>query len=506
MSTPTVLVCDDTPAKRYVLASWLRRSGYGVVECDTAAGALELLHHEPVDLAVLDIHLPDGNGLDITRALRADPVLASTPVVHVSAVAMETSDKVTALDQGADAYLVDPIEPEELLSTVRALLRSFGARRDAELLATRLGRLNRAVVRLHVAASPARLAEASARAAAEVVGGAAAAQLVDDQGTAWRTVVTGPESDAVATSTALPDPDPEAWTDRLPTVAGGWTSWAVATDRGAIGAVAVPAAGPDDDEDQVDVLLQRLAQATAVAAENLRALELEHRTALMLQRSLLPGVLPEPEGLVLAARYRASQQQAEVGGDFFDAFEVDGRCLLVIGDVQGHSLEAAVVMAELRYSLRAYAYDGHGPEAVVDRLDRLLDRSGSGLIATIAVLAVAADRRSVEVVCAGHPAPLLVRAGTAHHLDARGPLLGAMIGGHPSTSYELEAGDRLLLFTDGLVERRREPIDVNIDRLAAQAAAAGGSPEELADALVATWGDSEDDVALLVVDVLGQPA
>ena len=172
MSAPTVLVCDDTPAKRYVLASWLRRSGYNVVECDTAAAALDLLRRESIDLAVLDIHLPDGNGLDITRALRADPALASTPVVHVSAVAMETSDKVTALDQGADAYLVDPIEPEELLSTVRALLRSFGARREAELLATRLGRLNLAIVRLNVAASAARLAGATARAASEVVGGA----------------------------------------------------------------------------------------------------------------------------------------------------------------------------------------------------------------------------------------------------------------------------------------------------------------------------------------------
>ena len=503
MSAPTVLVCDDTPAKRYVLASWLRRSGYNVVECDTAAAALDLLRRGSIDLAVLDIHLPDGNGLDITRALRADPALASTPVVHVSAVAMETSDKVTALDQGADAYLVDPIEPEELLSTVRALLRSFGARREAELLATRLGRLNLAIVRLNVAASAARLAGATARAASEVVGGAAAAaQVVDADGTTWRTIVTNAEPDVSTSSISVAHDERADWTDQLPTVAGGWTTWPIRTERELLGAVAVPTSSSDEDQSQIHVLLQRLAQGAAGAAGNLRALEFEHRTALMLQRSLLPGVLPQPAGLVLAARYQAAQQRVEIGGDFFDAFEVGDRCFLVIGDVQGHSLEAAVVMAELRYSLRAYAYDDHGPSAVVDRLDRLLDRSGAGLIATICLLVVPADRRTVEVVCAGHPPPLQVRAGAARHLDAPGPLLGAVIGAHPAVSYDLEPGDRLVLFTDGLVERRHEPIDANIEKLAAQAAAAmGSSPEELADALIATWGESDDDVALLVIDI-----
>jgi DNA-binding response OmpR family regulator len=504
MTTPTVLVCDDTPAKRYVLASWLRRSGYDVVECDTAAAALELLSRESIDLAVLDIHLPDGNGLDITRALRADPVLASTPVVHVSAVAMETSDKVTALNQGADAYLVDPIEPEELLSTVRALLRSSGARREAELLAIRLSRLNRAVVRLNVAASAARLAEATAKAASEVVSGAAAAQVVDADGTAWRTIVTPAEPDLLTSSVAVAvtgEDDRADWTDQLPTVAGGWATWPIRIDRELVGEVAVPTSGSDEDQGQIDVLLQRLAQAAGGAARNLRALEFEHRTALMLQRSLLPGVLPEPDGLVLAARYQASQQRVEVGGDFFDAFEVGDTCFLVIGDVQGHSLEAAVVMGELRYSLRAYAYDDHGPSAVVERLDRLLHRSRTNLLATVCVLVVSADRRTVDVVCAGHPPPLLIRAGAARHLAAPGPLLGALMGTHPAVSYDLEPGDRLVLFTDGLVERRHEPLDANIEKLAAQvAASSGSSPENIADALFETWGESDDDVALLVID------
>lgn len=500
MSTPLILVCDDTPAKRYVLASWLRRGGYDVVEADTASGAAHTLHEHRIDLAVLDVHLPDGNGLDITRAIRADAELRGTPVVHVSAVAMETSDKVTALDQGADAYLVDPIEPEELLSTVRALLRSSGARREAELLATRLGHLNRAAVRLNVAASVPRLVEAAARAAAEVLGGPATAVLRDDEGGTWR--VTLLAADQAASAVPVPAEQVEGWADQLPAASGSWTGSPVRVAGTVEGVVAVAATDDPEARDQAEVLLARLTQATAVALENLRALAFEHRTALMLQRSLLPGALPEPPGLRVAARYRASQQQVEVGGDFFDAFEVDGHCFLVIGDVQGHSLEAAVVMAELRYSLRAYAYDGHGPTGVLDRLDSLLDRSGSDLIATACVAVVAPDRSRVEVVVAGHPSPLLVRDGATRTLTAIGPLLGAVMGTHPVTAYDLEPGDRLVMFTDGLVERRGQHLDANLDLLADQVAAgSGGSGEQLADSLLATWGESEDDVALLVVDV-----
>ena len=106
----SVLVCDDTAAKRYVIASWLRRDGYHVLEAETGRQALEVAAGGTVDLAILDVHLPDMNGLDVCAAIKADPRTSSTPVLHISAVAIAAEDRSAGLDQGADAYMVDPIE------------------------------------------------------------------------------------------------------------------------------------------------------------------------------------------------------------------------------------------------------------------------------------------------------------------------------------------------------------------------------------------------------------
>ena len=339
------------------------------------------------------MHLPDRSGLDVTSLIRSRKAIASTPVVHISAVAVETTDRVAGLDVGADAYLVDPIDPEEMLSTVRALLRASGARRSAERQAARSGRLHRASVRLNVAANPARLADAAARAASEVLDTVAVAAVVGDDGQGFRStassreVASGPLAlDAAELATLLADVDDttvarlggDVWRGILPVVGeGDWRLWIVRESAAVAGFVAVPAESVGADKQSAS-LMQRLAQSVSVALGNLRALAHERRTALMLQRSLLPADLPEPTGLVIAARYRASEQHAEVGGDFFDAFETDdGRCFVVIGDIQGHSLEAAVVMAEIRYSLRAYAFDGHAPTDILDRLDALLGRRGN---------------------------------------------------------------------------------------------------------------------------------
>jgi CheY-like chemotaxis protein len=510
---PLILVCDDTPAKRYVISSWLRRDGFRVIEADTAEGARRILREEAVDLAVLDVHLPDGSGLDITRDLRSDPDLSATPVVHVSAIAVDTPDRVAGLDGGADAYLVDPIVPEELLSSIRALLRTSGARRHAERLAERLSRLNRAAVRLNVAATVGRLADAVAGAAAEVLGEPAVAVLLDADGAHRSSAAPGGAVDAStpllsAEATALcadtrsmatVEAGDAPWSRVLPgTGPHRWRVCPVTAGGEPGGLVAVPAS---DAQESDDLLLERLAQLAAVALDNLRTLEREHRTALVLQRSLLPTSLPDGPAITIAARYRASETHAEVGGDFFDAFEVGSGRFVAIGDVQGHSLEAAIVMAELRYSMRAYAYDGYGPAAIMDRIDAVLVRNHLGLIATACIGMIDADGRSMRMVSAGHPPLVLVRDGRATALDTPGMLLG-LGSSHEEYVVDLRPGDRLVLLTDGLVERRAELLDDSLARLTDRIGRMSGlTAEEAADSILAEFGVSEDDVALLVVDL-----
>jgi DNA-binding response OmpR family regulator len=507
-----ILVCDDTPAKRYVITSWLRRAGYTVVQAESVAEALATVRTEPIDLAVLDVHLPDGSGLDITRTIKGDPLTSSIPVIHVSAVAIEIQDRVAGLDQGGDAYLIDPIVPEEMLSTVRALLRSAGARRSAEAMATRTSRLNRSAVRLQASTTVPRLAEAAARAATEVTDAASAVLICHDKTPLWAaaspggpdpgaSVIDDERADALLADVgrrvvAAAEPP---WSEVLPVAAGEeWSLWPVLAGDTAVGFVAVADGTPSED---LDGLVERLAQLTSVAVDNLLALEREHQTAVLLQRSLLPAVLPQPSGLSVAARYRASQRHAEVGGDFFDAFEVEDRCWVVIGDVQGHSLEAAVVMAELRYSLRAYAYDGYAPADVIDRLDTLLERSPAELIATACIARFSPGNRAVEIVSAGHLPVLLARDGSTRFVETPGTILGVGMP-HVPQNVDLSTGDRIVLVTDGLVERRGEAIERGLERLAAAVCAGADlATDALAQDLATLGGASDDDVAILVVDI-----
>jgi serine phosphatase RsbU (regulator of sigma subunit) len=211
--------------------------------------------------------------------------------------------------------------------------------------------------------------------------------------------------------------------------------------------------------------------------------------------------------LSLVARYRAADGAAQIGGDFFDAFQTeDGRTHVVIGDVQGHSLEAAVLMAELRYSLRAFVHDGYAPKEVLTRVDETLARSRPDMTATLCLVTLAPagpdGTRAVEVANAGHLPPLLVRDGAASYLDAQGPLLGALLGPAEPMHTTAHPGDRLVLITDGLVERRGEDLGENLERFAHKVSGSSLSAEALCDAVMADHGDVGDDSALVLVDVL----
>jgi PAS domain S-box-containing protein len=240
--------------------------------------------------------------------------------------------------------------------------------------------------------------------------------------------------------------------------------------------------------------------------ERLRVVyEQEHRIAETLQRSLLPERLPTFEGLELAARYLPAGAGTAVGGDWYDALELrDGRVALVVGDVVGHGLRAAATMGQLRNACRAYALTGSGPAEVLGQLNRLLLSGGEDAMATLLVLVLRRETGEVAFASAGHPPPLVLEPGGVRFLEGgRSVPVGAA---DPAAFREAQATvppeATLLLYTDGLVERRGEPLERRLDALGSAAAAARGSLDDVCDELVlGALGAREpaDDVALLAV-------
>ena len=251
----------------------------------------------------------------------------------------------------------------------------------------------------------------------------------------------------------------------------------------------------------------------ALALDNARLAAAQSRVAERLQRSLLSEPV-QPDHLQLAVRYRPAARDVAIGGDWYDAFlQPDGATVLVIGDVMGHDLEAAATMAQLKTLVRSIAYDRQEtPGEVLRRVDLAVVGLELRDLATAMVARIEQDDaarasgvRTVRWASAGHPMPLLVTAdGIVTDLDAPvGPPLGIGSAARPGDGVAvLPAGSTLLLFTDGLFERRTSDLDAGRERLRAAAAALAAEPlEALCDGLLAALlaDGAEDDVAVLAV-------
>jgi PAS domain S-box-containing protein len=233
----------------------------------------------------------------------------------------------------------------------------------------------------------------------------------------------------------------------------------------------------------------------------------ERKRADVLERSLVPERLPEVPGVRLAARFIPGGAGVEVGGDWYDVFDAGDGCIgLVIGDVAGRGVQAAAVTAQLRNALRAYALDSHPPAEALERLNRLawtLDRS---VMATMVYLVFDPGSAVVRLANAGHLPPLLVQPdGSTSYLDeGRSVPLGALASAvYREVEYPLAPDSVLLLYTDGLVEERRVPIDDGLARLANAAGGAHDDLGELCDQILAAMDPAgDDDVALLALEPL----
>lgn len=245
------------------------------------------------------------------------------------------------------------------------------------------------------------------------------------------------------------------------------------------------------------------------ATDRLRESERRHRqAAVTLQRSLLPQRLENPDDLIVAAEYLPGGTDAAVGGDWYDVIRLGaGRTALVIGDVMGRGVRAAAVMGQLRTALRAYARLDLPPHEILQLLDETAMEIDATQIATCAYAVYDPGEGVLTYSTAGHLPPL-VRGGddAIHKLDdANGPPLGT--GGswpHTSGRIVLEPGSTVVLYTDGLVERRGEDLDEGIDTLGRALASSTGEPEVVRDHLIAQMrlpDDHDDDMALLVLQL-----
>lgn len=552
----TVLVVDDAAAGRYAMGAVLRRAGHRVVLTASAGEALveldaRLRAGSLPDVALIDVGLPDMNGFDLCRRLKALPPMAALPVVHFSAAAVGPLDRCRGLDVGGEAYLTVPAEPEEIQAVVRAAVRHARMRSGAENRVRRLTLLAETIVAVQAARCLGELADAAAEGAARLTDGPAAVFVLGEDGElhvgSSRTGVSygirapiaagvGGAGGRSPGSGGVGPPDRSAYdaVRRLmqrgmagrtgvrrivvpaPLWPRGFFRPAVPDDARLVLArhqdgtslvcLATPVdappgnGGPGGHHDP-DGLVPRLATATALAAEPLLMYQVERRVALTLQHSFLPKRLPELPGVDVVVRYVPASRQAEIGGDFYAALRTPDGVLALVGDVVGHSLEAATVMVEIRHALRAYCVEDSEPNRLVRRLDRMLQRYHPDATATVCMAVVDPATGRTRIASAGHIPPLLVREGRdAEYVEVSGPLLGLGLDRPPPAEVVLGRGDRLLLVTDGLIETRGTDLSVSLEQLRTAAADAPEGVGPLCDTLLDCFGrDREDDIALLAL-------
>ncbi|MFE0383281.1 SpoIIE family protein phosphatase [Streptomyces bungoensis] len=340
-----------------------------------------------------------------------------------------------------------------------------------------------------------------------------------------------PAAEVVRTGRAVYVSSPEEYMARYPVTwplarQFGRHSWAflpltvAGRTMGAwMAAFTYPVAFTPDERAVLTTVARMLAQALTRAG----AAETERELTEGLQRSMLPSLGPEIPGMTVAARYIPTGGGLQVGGDWYDMIPLpNGRCALAIGDVQGHDVRAAGLMGQLRIALRAYASEGHRPDAVLSRASRFLhgithDEHMTDLrFATCLYVEVEPGTGMLEIARAGHPDPAIRMAdGTVMMRPTAGglPLGVDPDADYPTTRFALEPGETMMLCTDGLIETGGHDMESGWRRIRAILEEHRGDTESLADALVqGVHGPSshhttgpladrrEDDIAVLLLN------
>ncbi len=252
-------------------------------------------------------------------------------------------------------------------------------------------------------------------------------------------------------------------------------------------------------------LIRSFAQQAGVALERARTYEIEHEAAITLQRNLMPENLSHEPKVEVVGRYLPATQGVHVGGDWYDLVDrPDGTVALAVGDIAGHGLPAAAAMGQVRSAWRALALSSGDPAGILASLDRFAAGVEGAFFSTILTMLLDPSTNELRYASAGHPPAMVIDADrTSRFLEGgRSVPLGLPYDlPRPQAVEILSAGAVLVLYTDGLVERRDEPLDEGLHRLGRTAVRVAGLPlTEVADALLDVVADDRhDDVALLAV-------
>jgi serine phosphatase RsbU (regulator of sigma subunit)/integral membrane sensor domain MASE1 len=478
------------------------------------------------DLTVLDA------GIGSTAAL---PLLTEVGALGYLGVWWAGPREATAVDR---EYLRSMAETTSR-ALERARLREAERREHARV--ETLAELTRL---LAAALTPEAIGEVVADRVREVVGGADALCLgvisEDDRRLVWITTagfsgeVPGPfpdlamdvpsaATDAARTGLPVIIRTPAEYEERYPgpdaaaVVACGWSwlAWPLRVDTAPVGAIGLMWRHPQQFGPGELAVVAAVADLVAQAQVRARVYADEHALAAVLQRAIMPTTVAVIPGLEIGASYRPTGTTRQVGGDWYDAMALPGRrAYLAVGDVVGHGLTAAEDMTQLRNAGRTLAIAGHQPASVLEELARVTDWATSGKFATVAAAIIEPDVSMVTYATAGHP-PILIRRAKTGTVEipppAEGPAL-CLAGDHDCPQYTqgqtgFDVGDIMLMYTDGLIERRDEDLTEGIARVAErlQAWPPGAPLGSLCEELIASLAAEPqlDDMCVLAVTRLG---
>jgi PAS domain S-box-containing protein len=504
-----VLLVDDRQENLLALEAVLAPLDLHLVSAGSGEEALRALLEDDFAVVLLDVQMPGMDGFETASYIRGRARSRTTPIIFLTAISTDVAHVSRGYESGAVDYILKPFDPMVLRSKVgifATLERERRARQRADEL------LDRAWM-----ASPLGMALVDGdhrllrvNPALQVLTGGRAQPGLDAVAL-FRAEGHGAARGIVA---ALLAGEANVGADELTLAAPE------APAAGRERPVAVTAAVVRDAEGRPEsVLLQlddlserraaeeagaRLAAERAARSEAEALYERERHIASTLQRDLLPRRLPEAAGVTLSAHFAAGGEGTQVGGDWFDVVPLPGgRLGLIVGDVAGRGVGAAARMGQLRSVARAYAVEGHAPVEVAQRLNLYHQTLRADDMTTFVYAVVEPDLGRLRLVNAGHPPPALVVPGSAPRLlEGCSPALGiAELCSPPEIVVDLPPGATVVLYTDGLVERRGEGIADGLSRLLETMGREHGDVEALREAVVECCApdDLDDDVTALFV-------